>query len=167
MTIGVDHRKGPMNVQFEWHTEEGEHRLLVQPMRSARLRLGWPVLVVLAVLAFALGVGAGFGWRYWQAQQAMRTDIEAVLAQMRTHLAAGDRAAFLALVDPEDLEWRAEQARWFTQEWRRGIRPQAPLKVVQVMFDGARAAVIVETDEGRSCLHFVLRHGQWFLARGR
>lgn len=154
-----------MSVQFEWHTEEGDPRLMTQPSGSARLRLGWPALFLLAVLAFALGIGAGFGWRYWQAQQAMRTDIEAVLAQMRTHLGAGDRAAFLALVDPEDLEWRAEQARWFMQEWRRGIRLQTPIKVVQVMFDGARAVVIVETDEGRSRLHFVLRHGQWYLAR--
>ena len=158
-----------MNSQFEWQTDEGIKELetyLQTPQRRGLIGL-W--LILLAVLAFGLGMALGTGWRYKQAQQALWADLEAVIAELRTHLTDRNESAFLALMDPEDPEWQLYQSAWLAAwqggDWQLGL----PVAIEEIEFDGERAeaTVVLGQGEGRWLARwdFVLRQGRWFLAR--
>lgn len=158
-----------MSVQFEWQTGEAVGEPGAYPRTSRRRGFAWLWLALLAVLAFGLGMAIGIGWRYKQAQQTLWADLEGVVAELRTHLADGNRSAFLALTDPEDTEWLAYQLAWWGAWQESGRRPALPIAVQEVEFDGERAEVTVvlgqREERWLARWDFVLRKGRWFLAR--
>ena len=101
-------------------------------------------------------------------------ELEATLTRLQASILAGDRDAFLALLDPHDPDLRVAQAAWFDHLWSRPlvqatmepkqVRVQSEealvtLKVAYRWADAQRATTAVTYD-----VRFVRRDGYWFLA---
>lgn len=150
-----------MGVDFRWHSGQGD--LDGEQPPPPRRRLRWRPLLV-AGLALALAAGA-LVWRSQRGLRAARQDLQTLVRAEVRALAAGDRQAFLDLIDSSDESWLRYQIRSFPRQsaWY-AARAGFDVQVEGIRLARGRAAVSCLLPEGAQA-----RRATWFyrLVEGR